>query len=53
MSIFYNVTEQDLTKIFKLAQQQKNQRVEKTWNRFSKQTHTIQLAERFKPIIKN
>ena len=45
MSIFSNVTEQDLNNLRKLAEQQKNQRAEKIKNRILKQTHDIDLAE--------
>ena len=52
MSIYSNVTEQDLINLHKLAEQQKNQRAEKTKNRILKQTHDIKLAESFSPITK-
>ena len=39
MSIFSNVTKEDLTILRKLAEQQKNQRALKTKNRILKQTH--------------
>ena len=52
MSIYSNVTEQDLINLRKLAEQQKNQRAEKIKNRFSKQTHVIKLAEFLSPITK-
>ena len=45
MSIYSNVTEQDLINLRKLAEQQKNQRAEKIKNRILKQTHDIKLAE--------
>ena len=45
MSIYPNVTEQDLHNLRKLAEQQKNQRAEKIKNRILKQTHGIKLAE--------
>ena len=52
MSIYSNVTEQDLINLRKLAEQQKNQRAENFKNRILKQTHDIKLAESFSPIIK-
>ena len=45
MSIFSNVTEEDLITLLKLAEQQKNQRALKIKNRILKQTHDIKLAE--------
>ena len=45
MSIYSNVTEQDLINLRKMAKQQKNQRVLKIKNRILKQTHDIELAE--------
>ena len=50
MSIYSNVTEQDLFNLRKLAEQQKNQRAEKIKNRILKQTHDIKLAESLSPI---
>ena len=50
MSIFSNVTEQDLINLRKLAEQQKNQRARKIKNRILKQTHDIKLAESLSPI---
>ena len=52
MSIYSNVTEQDLFNLRKLADQQKNERAPKIKNRFLKQTHDIKLAESFSPINK-
>ena len=52
MSIYSNVTEQDLINLRKLAEQQKNQRAEKLKNRILKQTHDIKLAESLSPITK-
>ena len=52
MSIYSNVTEQDLINLRKLADQQKNQRAEKIKNRISKQTHDNKLAESLSPITK-
>ena len=53
MSIFSNVTEQDLINLRKLAQQQKNQRTLKIKNRNIKQTHDMKLLESLSPITKN
>ena len=53
MSIYSNVTEQDLINLRKLAEQQKNQRALKIKNRILKQTHDIKLAESLSPITKN
>ena len=39
MSIYSNVSEQDLNNLRKLAEQQKSQRAEKIKNRILKQTH--------------
>ena len=50
MSIYSNVTEQDLHNLRKLAEQQKNQRALKIKNRILKQTHDIKLAESLLPI---
>ena len=52
MSIYSNVTEQDLKNLRKLAEQQKNQRAEKIKNIILKQTHDIKLAESLSPITK-
>ena len=52
MSIYSNVTEQDLINLRKLAQQQKEQRAEKIKNRILKQTHDKKLAESLSPITK-
>ena len=52
MSIFSNVTEQDLINLRNLAEQQKNQRAIKIKNRNLKRTHDIKLAEVLSPIIK-
>ena len=52
MSIYSNVTEQDLINLRKLAEQQKNQRAEKIKNRILKQTHDVELAESLSPITK-
>ena len=52
MSIYSNVTEQDLINLRKLAQQQKEQRALKMKNRILKQTHDVKLAESLSPITK-
>ena len=52
MSIYSNVTEQDLNNLRNIAEQQKNQRALKIKNRFRKQTHDKKLAESLSPITK-
>ena len=52
MSIYSNVTKQDLENLRKLANQQKNQRALKIKNRILKQTHDVKLAESLSPITK-
>ena len=52
MSIYSNVTEQDLINLRKLAAQQKNQRALKYKHRILKQTHDVNLAESLSAIIK-
>ena len=52
MSIYSNVSEQDLIISRELADQQKNQRALKTKNRILKQAHDIKLAESLSPITK-
>ena len=52
MSIYSNVTEQDLVNLRKLAQQQKNERARKIKNKILKQTHDIKLAESLSPLTK-
>ena len=52
MIIFSNVIEQDLIKLRKVAEQQKNQRALKIKNRVLKQPHDIKLAESLSPITK-
>ena len=52
MSIYSNVTEQDLDNLRKLAQQQKKQKAIKIKNRILKQTHDIKLAGSLSPITK-
>ena len=52
MSIYSNVTEQDLINLRKLAEQQKNQRAIKIKNRILEKTHDIKLAESLSPLTK-
>ena len=52
MSIYSNVTEQDLINLRKLADQQNNQRALKYKNRNFKQTHDVKLAESLSPTSK-
>ena len=52
MSIYSNVTEEDMITLRKLAEQQKNQRAEKIKNRVFKQTDDNKLAESLSRIIK-
>ena len=52
MSIYSDVTEQDLINLRKLAEQQKKQRAIKIKNRILKQTHGVKLAESLSPITK-
>ena len=52
MSIYSNVTEQDLNNLRKLAEQQKSQRLLKFKNRILEQTHVKKLAESLSPITK-
>ena len=52
MSIYSNVTEQDMINLRKLAEQQKEQRALKIKNRILKQTHDVKLAESLSPITK-
>ena len=52
MSIYSNVTDQDLINLRKLAQQQKEQRALKIKNRILKETHDVKLAESLSPITK-
>ena len=52
MSIYHNVTEQDLINLRTLADQQRNQRALKIENRIIKQTHHIKLAESLSPITR-
>ena len=50
MSIYFNVTQDDLDNLRKLAQQQKEQRAIKIKNKLLKQTHDKNLAESLSPI---
>ena len=52
MSIYLNVTEQDMINLRKLAEQQKSQRALKIKNRILNQTHDVKLAESLSPITK-
>ena len=52
MSIYSNVTEQDLIKLRKLAEQLKEQRALKIRNKILRQTHDKKLAESLSPITK-
>ena len=52
MSIYSNVTQEDLIILRKLAAQQKEQRALKIKNRILKQTHDVKLAESLSPITK-
>ena len=50
MSIYSNVTQEDLDNLRKLAEQQKNQRAEKIKNRIIEKTHDKKLEESLSPI---
>ena len=50
MSIYSNVSEEDLINLRKLAEQQKNERALKIKNKILKQTHNNKLAESLSPI---
>ena len=52
MSIYSNVTEQDLINLRQLAEQHKTQQAPKIENRFLKQAHDINLAWSLSPITK-
>ena len=52
MSIYSNVTEEDLINLRNLAAQQKEQHALEIKNRILKQTHDIELAETLSPITK-
>ena len=51
MSLFPNVSKQDIIEVAKLSKQQKNGRAIQTKNKTLKQTHKKQLAEILKPMI--
>ena len=53
MSIYSNVTEQDLTNLRKVAEQQKEQRALKIRNKILKQTHDLKLTESLSPVPNN
>ena len=53
MRICSNVTEQDLIKLRKLAEDQKNQRASKIKFRTLRQAHDKKLAENLSPITRN
>ena len=50
MSIYSNITEQELENLRKLALQRKNDRAQKSKNTILKQTHDIKFAEFLSPI---
>ena len=52
MSIYSNVTEQDLNNLSELVEQQKEQRAVKIKNKILKETHENKLAESLSPITK-
>ena len=52
MSVYSNVTENDLINLHKIAEQLKEQRALKIKNRISKQTHDMKLVESLSPITK-
>ena len=52
MSIYSNVTEQDLNILRKLVEQQKKQRAPKFKNKILKETHDKILSESLSPITK-
>ena len=52
MSIYSNVTEEDMINLRKLAAQQKEQRALKIKNRILKETQDVKLAESLSPITK-
>ena len=52
MSIYSNVTEQDLITLRKLPEQQRQQPAPKIKNRISEQSHDVNLAESLSPITK-
>ena len=52
MSIYSNVTEEDVINLRKLAEQQKNERALEIRNRILKETHDNKLAESLSPRTK-
>ena len=52
MSIYPNVTEQDLINLCEIAEEQKNQRALNIKSKFLEQTHVIKLAESLSPITR-
>ena len=52
MSIYPNVTEQDLINLPKLAEKQKNQPAPKIINRILKGTHDVKSVENLSPFYK-
>ena len=52
MSIYPNVTQNDLINLRKLADQQKNQRSEEINNKILKQTRDLKKLENFSPITR-
>ena len=52
MSVYSNVTEEDLLSLEKLAEQQKNEKARKIKKRIFKQTYDQKLSEIFEPITK-
>ena len=52
MSVYSDVTEQDLNILRKLDEQEKNQRALKIKNRILKHTHDIKLAENLSHVTK-
>ena len=50
MSVYLNVTEQNVIELAKLLDQQKNRKATKIENKILKQTHGKILAESSKPI---
>ena len=53
MSIYSNVTEEDMINLRNLAQQQKEQRAEKNRNKILKQTHDKNEQKVFHLLLKN
>ena len=52
MSSYPKVIKEDMIKLAKLSEKQKNQRADKIKNRILKQTHDEELAEAFTPKTK-